>query len=74
VEANTADQRQVKMSPGDRISSDAERVREALIQAALEGYEQAAVSGLCEEGRWEAAISAMRRLDLGAPTANPPER
>jgi hypothetical protein len=42
----------------------AERIRDALIRAALDGYEQAAIGGLCEEGRWEAAISAMRRLDL----------
>jgi hypothetical protein len=43
---------------------EVERIRDALIQAALDGYEQAGLSGLCEEGRWEAAISAMRRLDL----------
>jgi len=43
---------------------DAELVRAALIQAALDGYEQAAMSGLCDEGAWEAAISAMRSLDL----------
>jgi len=51
---------------------DVERVRDALIRAALDGYEQAALSGLCEEGRWEAAISAMRRLELGAPTTRDP--
>ncbi|HET7600316.1 MAG TPA: hypothetical protein VFK09_08480 [Gemmatimonadales bacterium] len=45
----------------------AERVRAALIQAAIEGYEAAATSGLCCEGAWEAAVSAMRRLDLTAP-------
>ena len=56
------------MSRADWASADAERIRDALIQAALDGYEQAAISGLCEEGRWEAAISAMRRLDLGAST------
>jgi hypothetical protein len=41
-----------------------ERIRAALIQAALDGYEQAAMSGLCCEGAWEAAISAIRRVDL----------
>lgn len=45
---------------------DVERIRTALIQAALDGYEQAALSGLCAEGAWEVAIAAMRRLDLGA--------
>ena len=42
----------------------AERIREACIAAALEGYEDAAVSGLCGEGALEVAISTMRRLDL----------
>lgn len=42
----------------------AERVRAACIEAALAGYEDAAISGLCGEGAWEAAISAIRRLDL----------
>jgi hypothetical protein len=45
---------------------DAERIRAALIRAALDGYEQAALSGLCCEGAWEAAVSAMRRLELRA--------
>ena len=62
------------MSGADRGRVDPERIRDALIRAALDGYEQAAISGLCEEGRWEAAISAMRRLDLAAAPANPPER
>jgi hypothetical protein len=42
----------------------AESVRRALIEAALAAYEDAGLSGLCEEGRWEAAIGAMRRVDL----------
>ena len=49
--------------PGDL---DAERIRAALIRVALDGYEQAALSGLCCEGAWEAAVSAMRRLELPA--------
>lgn len=44
----------------------AERVRSACIDAALAGYENAAISGLCREGAWEAAISAMRMVDLAA--------
>lgn len=39
-------------------------VRDACIEAALAGYEDAAISGLCGEGALEVAISAMRRLDL----------
>lgn len=53
-----------------RGSSDAyalaEAVREACIQAGLEGYEDAAVSGLCAEGALEAAVSAMRRVDIAS--------
>lgn len=41
-----------------------EALREALIQVALEAWEQAGISGLCAEGRWEAAISALRVFDL----------
>lgn len=44
----------------------AEAVREACIAAALTGYEEAGLSGLCHEGRWECAISAMRIVDLAA--------
>lgn len=42
----------------------AEAVREACIAAALAGYEDAGLSGLCHEGRWECAVSAMRVVDL----------
>jgi hypothetical protein len=54
-------------NPRPPVLPEVERIREALIRAALDGYEQAGISGLCEEGRWEAAISAMRRIDLTAP-------
>lgn len=42
----------------------AEAVRQACIAAALQAYEDAGVSGLCHEGRWEYAVDAMRRLPL----------
>lgn len=41
-----------------------EVVREACLQAALEAYESAGISGLCAEGRWELAVQAIRTLDL----------
>ncbi|OGI52748.1 MAG: acetyltransferase [Candidatus Muproteobacteria bacterium RIFCSPLOWO2_01_FULL_60_18] len=44
----------------------AEAVRDACRKAAQEAYENAGVSGLCEEGRWECAVSALRSLDLEA--------
>lgn len=42
----------------------AEAVREACLDAALSAYEDARIAGLCHEGAWEAAVSAVRRLDL----------
>lgn len=42
----------------------AEEVRNTLVQGALAAYEDAALQGLCCDGAWEAAVSAMRRLDL----------
>ena len=42
----------------------AERVRADLIRAALAAYEDAALRGLCAEGAWEAAVGAMRKLEL----------
>ena len=44
----------------------AESIRQATLQAAMDAYEDAGIQGLCEEGRWEAAISAMRSLDLNS--------
>ena len=48
------------------IQQMAEAVRTACIEAALAGYEDAAASGLCHEGAWEAAISALQQLDITA--------
>jgi hypothetical protein len=42
----------------------AEAVRQACIAAALHAYDEAGVSGLCHEGRWEYAVDAMRGLPL----------
>jgi len=44
----------------------AEQVRQACIQEAIRAYEDAGISGLCHAGRFEAAISAVRMLDLSA--------
>jgi hypothetical protein len=44
----------------------AQAVREACVEAALKAYEEAGISGLCHEGRWEIAIDALRNLDLAA--------
>ena len=42
----------------------AEAVREACLNAARQAYENAGISGLCEEGRWECAVGAIQSLDL----------
>jgi hypothetical protein len=44
----------------------AEAIRQACLQAALAGYEDASISGLCHEGAWECAIDAIRSLDINA--------
>jgi hypothetical protein len=45
----------------------AEEIRSALVERALAAFEDAAVQGLCCEGAWEAAVSAMRQVDLRPP-------
>ena len=44
----------------------AETIRAACLRAAASAYEDAGMQGLCEEGRWEAAVGALRSLDLRA--------
>jgi hypothetical protein len=42
----------------------AEAVRAACLDAAMLAYEDAGIRGLCADGRWEAALAAMRLLNL----------
>ncbi len=42
----------------------AERVKEACIKAAQEGFRDASMSGLCAEGAMEASVGAIQSLDL----------
>ncbi len=42
----------------------AEKVRQACMQAAIAGFEQARMDGLCEEGAVETAVSAILNLNL----------
>lgn len=51
----------------------AEAVRDACGKAAQEAYESAGIGGLCEEGRWECAVAAVRSLDIDAVIAVLPE-
>lgn len=50
-------------------NSEAERVRQACLTAATAAYEEGGLLGLCQEGRFELAMDAIRRLDL-APLTN----
>ena len=42
----------------------AKRIRDAYLAAVLQAYEDAGVQGLCAEGQWEAAVDALRTVDL----------
>jgi hypothetical protein len=56
------------MLPGEshqELMRIAEAVRAACLQAAQQGYERAAVDGLCDEGALEVALDAIRSLDIG---------
>lgn len=53
------------MSLNDRYEI-ARQVRDECIKTALSAYENASISGLCAEGAFEAAISAVRMLDVEA--------
>ena len=44
----------------------AEAVRVACLDAAMLAYEDAGIRGLCADGRWEAALAAIRLLNLSA--------
>ncbi|MCK7580160.1 MAG: acetyltransferase [Chromatiales bacterium] len=44
----------------------AETVRAAGVDAAARSYEEAGISGLCHEGRWENALQAVRTPDRAA--------
>jgi hypothetical protein len=59
--------------PTDTASILAERVRAACLNAALAAYEDAGIRGLCADGRWEAAVAAIRQVDLsGVVEQGPP--
>lgn len=44
----------------------AKAVQAACLRAALDGYERAGLSGLCEAGRWEIAMDSIQSLDISA--------
>ena len=52
----------------------AKAVRDACLEAAKKGYEEAAASGLCHEGAVEASLDAVRMVDLKALLAAEPKK
>jgi len=42
----------------------AETVRQACIDAARAGFQEAKMAGLCDEGAWENAIGAIEMMDV----------
>jgi len=55
---------QAESVPSADLATLAESIRRALVQAGALAYEDAGIQGLCAEGRWEAAVSAMRAVDV----------
>ena len=49
----------------------AEAVRAACVDAAVQADQDAGIRGLCDDGRWESAIAAIRRLHLQSVMAAP---
>jgi uncharacterized damage-inducible protein DinB len=52
---------------GAGASGPSEAARAAWIEAAVRAWEDAGIQGLCEEGRLEAAVAAVRALGRGRP-------
>jgi hypothetical protein len=56
------------MKENEDIPSDdiklAKEVRNACVDAARQGFKEASMSGLCNEGAMEAAVSAIQKLDI----------
>ena len=46
-------------------------VRKPCVLAALDGYERAQISGLCQRGAWMCAVDAMLMVDLKAILRDP---
>ena len=46
------------------LDNFAKRIRDACLEAVLQAYEDAGVQGLCAEGRWEAAVGALKTVEL----------
>ena len=54
----------MKEKDSEKIEKIAEDLRNIFIKTAIEKYEDASIAGLCAVGAWEAAIDAIRTLNL----------
>ena len=54
----------MKEKYSEKIEKIAEDLRNLFIKTAIEKYEDASIAGLCAAGAWEAAIDAVRTMDL----------
>ena len=48
----------------DQLKNTAEIIREECIREFIRAYEEAGIKGLCEEGRIEYALDAVRSIEL----------
>jgi len=39
-------------------------IRDAFVEAAVRAWDEAGMAGLCAEGRWEAALGALRSVSI----------
>lgn len=62
------------MTDATRDLQLAAALRDALLRELLDAWEDAGIRGLCAEGRFEAAVGALRSLDLAATLAALPGR
>lgn len=51
----------------------AEGANRSVVDAGLTAYEDAGLSGLCSDGRWEVAVEAMRNASGGEASASLPD-
>jgi hypothetical protein len=65
----TQDPTKLTTTPKYDVQRLAHAVREACIRAAVDGYEQGGISGLCVEGRFELAIDALRATSTSTASA-----
>ena len=54
------------MTIDTKLLEQSRAIQKACLEAAREGYERAAIAGLCHEGAVELSLDAIRALDVEA--------